>query len=91
VCCYPDMPGLVAPAAARARRLLALVFPRDAWWLRLGGGLMNAWLALTRNAFRLFLHRPEAIYGVVGSHGLKPLFETFSGPWQIVIFQRRGN
>src|SRR6185295_19367198 len=31
VCCYPDMPGLVTAAARRARRMLALSFPRSAW------------------------------------------------------------
>jgi 2-polyprenyl-3-methyl-5-hydroxy-6-metoxy-1,4-benzoquinol methylase len=36
VCCYPDMPALVGSAAARANRLLGLVYPRDAWWVCLG-------------------------------------------------------
>lgn len=88
VCCYPDMPGLVRPAARHARRLLALVFPRDAWWMRLGGRLLNAWMWLTRSAFRLFMHPPAAIIATVEQAGLKTVYDRHSGPWRIVVFQR---
>ena len=88
VCCYPDMRGLVRPAAHHARRLLALTFPRDAWWMRLGFGLLNVWMALTRSAFRSFLHPPAEIVAAVKEAGLAPVFEKLSGPWQIVVFRR---
>ena len=88
VCCYPDMPALVEPAAQHARRLLALVFPRDVWWMRLGGRVLNAWMTLTRSAFRFFLHSPDAIVATVRKNGLAPVFEKRSGPWQIVVFRR---
>jgi magnesium-protoporphyrin O-methyltransferase len=90
VCCYPDMPALVAPAARHARRLLALVFPRDVWWMRLGGRLLNAWMWLTRSAFRLFLHSPAAIVSTVRGAGLEPIIDKRRGPWQIVVFRRAG-
>jgi magnesium-protoporphyrin O-methyltransferase len=90
VCCYPDMRGLVAPAANHARRLLALTFPRDAWWMRLGEKLLNFWMWLTRSAFRMFLHSPAEIVATVKAAGLTPVFEKLSGPWQIVVFRREG-
>jgi magnesium-protoporphyrin O-methyltransferase len=34
VCCYVDMESLIATAASRARRLMALAYPRDDWWVR---------------------------------------------------------
>jgi magnesium-protoporphyrin O-methyltransferase len=88
VCCYPDMPALVRPAAEHARRLLALVFPRDVWWMRLGGKMLNVAYALTRSAFRLYLHPPETILSTVKAAGMTPVFERLSGPWQIVVFRR---
>ncbi|HKZ85949.1 MAG TPA: methyltransferase [Anaerolineae bacterium] len=88
VCCYPDMPALVRPAAEHARRLLALVFPRNVWWMRLGGTMLNAWMALTRSAFRLYLHPPDAIVSTVKGAGMAPVFEKLSGPWHIVVFRR---
>ncbi|HET7088488.1 MAG TPA: methyltransferase [Anaerolineae bacterium] len=88
VCCYPDMPALVRPAAEHARRLLALVFPRDVWWMRLSGKMLNAWMALTRSAFRLYLHPPKAIVSTVKGAGMAPVFERLSGPWHVVVFRR---
>ena len=90
ICCYPDMPALVMPAASHARRLLALTFPRDVWWMRLGGRLLNVWMALTRSAFRVYLHPPEAIISTVKGAGLAPVWQKLSGPWQIVVFRRGG-
>jgi len=88
ICCYSDMPALVTPAANHTRRLLALTFPRDGWWTRLGGQLLNVWMALTRSAFRVYLHPPAAIISTVKGAGLAPVFEKLSGPWQIVVFRR---
>jgi magnesium-protoporphyrin O-methyltransferase len=88
VCCYPDMPGLVKPAAERTRRFLALTFPRDAWWVRLGVKLINGILALIGSSFRTYHHDPRAIRAVAVTAGLAPVFETYSGPWQIGLFER---
>jgi len=90
VCCYPDMRALVTPAANHARRLLALTFPRDVWWMQLGGKLLNLWMALTRSAFRFFLHPPVEIVATVKEAGLAPVFEKRSGPWVIAVFRREG-
>jgi 2-polyprenyl-3-methyl-5-hydroxy-6-metoxy-1,4-benzoquinol methylase len=35
ICCYDDMPALVSLSAARAEKFYGVVYPRDAWWLRL--------------------------------------------------------
>jgi magnesium-protoporphyrin O-methyltransferase len=88
VCCYPNMRALVQPAANHARRLLALTFPRDVWWMRLGGRLLNAWMWLTRNSFRFFLHSPPDIVATVKAAGLAPVYERLSGPWTIAVFRR---
>lgn len=88
VCCYPDMPGLVRPAAQRAARLLALSYPRDTWRMRLFAKLANAYLSLTRQQFRLYLHSPQAIRASVEESGLVLVSERTSGPWEITLFER---
>jgi 2-polyprenyl-3-methyl-5-hydroxy-6-metoxy-1,4-benzoquinol methylase len=69
VCCYPDMPALVKPAAQHARRLLALTFPREAWWMKAGACVMNFGLWLFRKDFRFFVHPHEAIIALVTAGG----------------------
>lgn len=91
VCCYPDMPALVRPAAERARNLLALAFPRDVWWLRLGARAQHLWASLTGGAFRFFVHPAASILALARQAGLTPIFERRSFLWHIVVFRRRAD
>jgi len=88
ICCYPDMPALVAPAAARARRVLALVFPRDAWWVRAGMRVLNFGLWLIRRDFRVFAHPNAQIIALAGAGGLRPVQDETRGLWRLIVFER---
>ena len=88
ICCYPQMPALVRPAAEHARQMLALVFPRDGWWMHAGERLANFGLWLFRNDFRLFAHPNRAILDVVREGGLQPVFDKLSGLWRLMVFKR---
>lgn len=90
VCCYPDMPALVGAAAARAGRLLGLVYPRDVWWVRAGIRVVNLGLALQRTAFRVFCHPTAAVEAELSRAGLRPRLRRSSGFWQVVVFERAG-
>jgi magnesium-protoporphyrin O-methyltransferase len=90
VCCYGDMPGLVGLASARARRRLGMVLPRDERWIRALVALSNGWSALTRDPFRVHVHRTDAVVAVAREAGLgvagihKGLF------WQTLFLERPG-
>jgi SAM-dependent methyltransferase len=88
VCCYPDMPALVGVAADKTQQALALSFPRDAWFVRLGARFVNGWCRLRRSAFRFYVHRPDAIVGVAQEHGLRPLGAHTGRIWQVAAFAR---
>lgn len=90
VCCYPDMPALVGAAAARATRLIGLVYPRDGWWVRAGVGAINLGLRLQRSAFRVFCHPTAAVDAELRRAGLAPRARRLSGPWQVVVYERAG-
>jgi magnesium-protoporphyrin O-methyltransferase len=89
VCCYPDLDRLLGSAADRARRALALTFPRDALWTRLALPLGNAWFGLTRCPFRVFLHAPERIERIAAARGLRPAFRHTGLIWQSAVYARR--
>jgi len=88
VCCYPDMPRLVAAAAGHARRFLALSFPHDAWYMRLFEKLMNFGMWVTRSGFRMYVHPPEAILRTAEASGLRLVQQRSSWPWVIVVLER---
>ena len=88
VCCYPDMPALVDAASERAARMLALVIPRDTWFVRLGVRLVNLAQRLRRHPFRVFLHDPSAVEERVERHGLAKRLRRDSLLWRVVVFTR---
>jgi hypothetical protein len=88
VCCYPDYELLVGAAADHARDQLVLTFPRVTWWTRLGLGTINRLQRLRRSAFRVYLHAPEAIVAVAGSHGLEIATRERGRLWELVSFER---
>lgn len=88
ICCYPDMPGLVTAAARHTRRVLAMSFPRDEWHVRLFIEAQAMWLQMKGLNFRNYVHLPEDIFRVAADAGLKPAHQSFSGTWQIVVFER---
>ncbi len=88
VCCYPAMPALVGAAAAHATRMLGLVYPLDAWWVRLGVGAVNLGLAAQRSAFRVFCHPTAAVDGELRRAGMRQRFYRASGPWQVAVYER---
>jgi hypothetical protein len=50
------MPRLVSAAAQHARRVLALSFPRDAWYTRLAIEAQAKWMRLKESRFRNYVH-----------------------------------
>jgi magnesium-protoporphyrin O-methyltransferase len=88
VCCYPDPERLVGAAAGHARRLLALSFPRDVWWLRLGVGAANLWLRLT-GRIETFVHAPARVVAAAEAAGMRTVLHEPSGRiWRVAVFTR---
>ena len=82
------MPRLVSVAAHHTRRTLALSFPRDKWYIRLYIEAQARWMQMKGSNFRNYLHTPQAIVHMAAEAGLKPVHQSFSGTWQIVVFER---
>ena len=88
LCCYPDMPGLAGAAAAHARHVLVLSFPRRTWWTRLGLALANMLLRMMRRGFQVFVHRPEGILATAEGRGLTTTFNRAGIFWQMIVLRR---
>jgi magnesium-protoporphyrin O-methyltransferase len=88
VCCYPDYEALVGAASAHTRQQLALTFPRDAAWTRVGLAAANLIQRLRRRSFRVYLHPPAAIIAVAQSHGLEPASRHRGLVWEFAGLTR---
>jgi hypothetical protein len=88
ICCYHDMETLVGLSSVRAGKLYGVVYPRDAWWTRIGWAIGNFVFGVLRNPFRIFVHPTEAVDAVVRGNGLEPRFYRKNLVWQVVVYER---
>lgn len=89
ICCYPDMPQLVNLSAQKALRFYGVVYPRDAWWVKLAMQIYyNLRYFLQNNPMRNFVHPTEEVEAIVRESGLNRHFFREMGPWQVVVFAR---
>jgi hypothetical protein len=88
ICCYHDMEKLVGLSSARARKLYALVYPRDSWWVKIGLALENFFFRLRRSSFRTFSHPTKAVEAILEKNGLKRHFFRQTLAWQVVVYTR---
>lgn len=88
VCCYPSYAPLLEHATARSRRLLALAYPRDRWWVRLAMWIENAWRGMRGDDFRSFVHRPAAMADVLHRGGFTRSRTLSSFVWQMELYTR---
>jgi methyltransferase family protein len=88
ICCYPDMEALVRASADHTNRILALSFPSDQWWWRVGQWLSRGWFRLRGCVFRLYLHDPREILATAESSSLRPILGRRGLVWQIAVLER---
>ena len=89
ICCYPDMERLVGLSAQKARRLYGAVYPRDVRWIHIAIRVINLVQRIKRSPFRVFLHSPAAIDGVLRIAGLERHTVRRTPGWEVVIYGRR--
>jgi predicted TPR repeat methyltransferase len=89
VCCYADMDALLAVSAARARRLMGLVYPRDSWWVRVGVVIGNFVWRMRGSEFRSYMHRNAAIHESLHAAGFAARSQSRGWWWVIAVFERR--
>jgi SAM-dependent methyltransferase len=89
ICCFDDMDRLVTRSARKAARFYGAVYPRDLVWMRIAIAAINVVQRLKRTGFRVFLHDPAAIDGVLRGVGLAPSAQRRTAGWHVVLYARR--
>jgi hypothetical protein len=88
ICCYPDMPRLAGAAAGHARELMVLSFPKSVWWTRMGLGIANLMLLISRREFHIFVHPPQRIIATAEAHGLRAVLDQAGVLWSVAALER---
>lgn len=88
VCCYPDYVALLSAAASKARRHLVFSYPTRQPLRQAEFALENLQHRINGNDFRVFVHPPRAMLGVLAEHGLRVIAKSRSPVWSIVATGR---
>ncbi|QKT03511.1 methyltransferase domain-containing protein [Ectothiorhodospiraceae bacterium 2226] len=88
VCCYPDAHGMVHRALAGTRRVIALTYPRDRWYVRAGIALGALGMKLLRSDFRPYAHSPAAIEGWIRAAGFSKRYQATTFIWLTQVYER---
>lgn len=88
ICCYHDVDALLGAAASKAQQAIALVFPRETFWARVGFFAINTTMRIKRDSFRAFIHPHAAVERILESHGLKLAAATNGFVWRTAVYRK---
>ena len=88
ICCYDDMSKLVGLSSKLARKIYAVIYPRDVWWTKLALPMMNFYPRLKGSSFRVFIHPTKKVEKIIIGNGLKRNYYATTLFWQVAIFTR---
>lgn len=88
ICCYPYLEALLAASIGSTRRVLGLVYPRKRLGMGFAVGVTNLWFWLRRSAFRIYLHPPARVKGLVQAAGFRPVRTTRTFLWRVETYRR---
>ena len=88
ICCYDNMSELVMLSSKLARRMYAVIYPRNVWWTKLAILFMNFYSIVKGSSFRVFIHPTKKVGKIIFGNGLKTKYYATTFFWQVVIFTK---
>lgn len=88
VCCYPDFRRLLKAAAEHSRGALAMTYPRETWYLRIGLKIINFFQRLRKDPFRVFLHPIAEMDALLKREGFERISLRRLFVWEMALYQR---
>ena len=88
ICCYDDMSELVRLSSKLARKIYAVIYPRDEWWTKLALPIMNFYPRIKGSSFRVFIHPRKKVEEIIFGNELKRNYYATTLFWQVAIFTR---
>jgi len=88
VCCYPDFRSLLKAAASKSRKAIALTYPRETWWLKMGIAVANFFQKLRNDPFRGFVHPVVEMEALLNGEGLRRVSTRRLFVWEMSLYRR---
>lgn len=89
ICCYPNALELISLSTEKTRRLYAVSYPRENFFVRLLFHNFKYVLKLLRQPFHPYYHEPQQIQNWIIESGFEKVYEKTTIIWLIQVFQRK--
>lgn len=89
VCCYEHYRSLLEQATVHAGRAVALSYPRDRWFVRLGVRIENALRWVRSATFRTFVHSVDDMQRHIRDAGFELASRGQTAAWAADVYIRR--
>ncbi|MFK5914374.1 MAG: class I SAM-dependent methyltransferase [Woeseiaceae bacterium] len=88
VCCYPFAELLVNSSTVKTKRVYALTYPRNRWFIKVAIEIMALFLKLSGSDFRAFVHNPDDIEKWILQAGFKKTYQQQTFIWLSQIYTK---
>jgi SAM-dependent methyltransferase len=88
ICCYPDLPALLAAVMLPGPRLIGLVHPTDRWWMRSSMRFFNALSRLLRRHHSFYVHPRAEIDRLLRAGGFVERHQGGGRVWRVAVYLR---
>lgn len=88
VCCYPNFRELLKAASSKSRKAIALTYPRETRYVRIGLKAINFFQWLRNNPFRVFLHSVNEMEALLNAEGLEKVSVKQLLIWEMALYRR---
>jgi hypothetical protein len=78
----------VHASLAKTRRVHALTYPRDRWYVRIGVALGSLLMWLIRSDFRPWLHDPRQVEAWIREAGFVKRYEGTTWVWLTQVYEK---
>jgi len=88
ICCYENAPELIARSTAKTRRVYAVCYPRENFFVRLMFRNAKYLLKLFRQTFHPYYHEPQRVQQWIAATGFEKVYEKETMVWLVQVFRR---
>ena len=88
VCCDPYPEQLLPATLSKTKQVIALTYPRDTWYVKMGIGFGALLMKLIRSGFRAYAHDPKMIEQMITDQGYEKSYEARSFIWLSQVYVR---
>lgn len=88
VCCYPHAELLVNNSITKTKRVYALTYPRNRWFIKIAMDIGAIGLKLIGSDFRSFVHNPNDIERWISDAGFKKTYQQQTFIWLTQVYEK---